>query len=198
MRNFQKALFSLSFSVQKATYIITVGTGYSFTEWCGLCPSYLVMFHYIEILRSCRIIVNYVWSSKWESWKKGSTILREQCICFYWCPLQALYLWLCQVPSHSVCIDRTACKHQASCILKRTREWPHVIFLACDSSSFYILFYMCIENLRERFLPYQCRKSSRTRLCILILWAILEFSCFTGATCAPLLFCLLSFFKKKF
>lgn len=47
---FQKDLYCSSFSVQMMTYIITLGMVRSFTEWHGLVPSYLVLFHYVEIL----------------------------------------------------------------------------------------------------------------------------------------------------
>lgn len=104
-------------------------------------PSYLVTFHCIGILGPCRIIVNAVWSSRWGSWKQGSITLQEQCMSFCWCPSQAPYLWRCQIPSHSVCIHMTACKYHASCILKKTWEWPHVILRACDSFTFWNLFY---------------------------------------------------------
>lgn len=60
MRNFQRALFGLSFSVQKATNVITLGTGYSYTEWQCLVPHSLVIVKYYTL---SRIIVNCEWSS---------------------------------------------------------------------------------------------------------------------------------------
>jgi hypothetical protein len=65
MRNFQKASFALSFLVQKAFYIITLGMGHSFTEWQGLVPSYLVIFHYNKNCILGRIIVDCAWNCRW-------------------------------------------------------------------------------------------------------------------------------------
>lgn len=75
MREFSEAWFGLSFSVQKATYIITLGKGHSFAECRGWVPNYLVVFR--EIKRLARIIVKHTWSSMW---REDHIILKEQCI----------------------------------------------------------------------------------------------------------------------
>lgn len=84
-----------------------------------------------------------------------------------------------------------ACGHQASCILKKAREWPRTSLPVVHP---HLKFHLICAWKRRRniHLPYQCRKPSSSRVYILILGAMLQVSCFTGATCVSLLFCLLS------
>lgn len=89
MRDFQKALFGLSFSVQKTAYVITLRMNYSFTECQGLVSVYLVMFHDIKRLPLVEsLTVAEVLGG--EKWKEGALyILGTVNI-----PLQAS-LWTC-------------------------------------------------------------------------------------------------------
>lgn len=83
-------------------------------------PSYLVMIHYTEILCPCIIIVNYVWSSRWGSWKKGRIILQEQCMSFLVSFLSSLFV---TVPnSITFCMYRYDCM-QIRSILHFKGNW---------------------------------------------------------------------------
>lgn len=81
MRDFSEAWFGLSFSVQKATYIITLGKGFSFAECQGFVPNYLVVFHDIKRLWSwwnhCKAHLKFYMG---KSWNKARIILKEQYI----------------------------------------------------------------------------------------------------------------------
>lgn len=145
------------------------------------------MFHYnIKVLCPCKVIMNYVWSPRWGKF--------EGRLCYKNMPnppvdvlSHLLYLWLCQIPSHSVCIYIIACRYQASFILKKTRGWPHVIFLACDSFTFWNSVYIGMEK-KEHFVPHQPIQTFKHCGLYPDPWAILKTSHFAGAAYRPKLF----------
>lgn len=145
------------------------------------------MFHYnIKVLCPCKVIMNYVWSPRWGRFEGGQCYKNNPNL-----PVDVLshllYLWLYQIPSHSVCIYIIACRYQASFILKKTRGWPHVIFLACDSFTFWNSVYIETEK-KEHFVPHQPVQTFKHCGLYPDPWAILKTSHFAGAAYRPKLF----------
>lgn len=121
-----------------------------------------------------------------ESLKEDSVIRTTQILLLM--SFLILFLWLCQIPSHSVCIYIIACRCRASFILKKTRGWPDVIFLACDSFTFWNLVYIGTGK-KEHFIPHQPIQTFKHYGLYPDPWAILKTSHFAGAAYSPKLFC---------
>ena len=138
------------------------------------------MFHYnIKVLYPCKVIMNYVWSPRWgklegEQCYKNNPNPHVDVLPRLW------YLWLCQIPSHSVCIYIIACRYLASCILKKTRGWPHVILFACDSFTFWNGVYIGMEK-KEHLVPHQSIQTFKHYGLDPHPWAIMKISQFARA-----------------
>lgn len=124
--------FSMQNIVDKAIIIIIT---------MFLCFFHMNTHPNIEIPCPCRIIKNCDMFQVGK-WKEGQYYIARTMHVLVFMPFPSS-LFVAVPNCITFCMHRyKTSKYQASCILENTREWLHVIFLACDSFTFYISFYI--------------------------------------------------------